>query len=504
MGITEIRANKNYLTLAKAASFIIILFHFLNFYVFLILNDFMPAAPSGGIISRIGVFNMLGCILGSFLAPFFLPSPGRRKPLALSIVYIALVTLPNVILRSQGVQLWIDSTTIRNIIACFSGMLLAIGYGLYFSAFLEKREAEAGRRFTLFLFAIAYALGLVSRDISLRILNAIGVIADPLQSMALTFNFIRWLFAGIAVFAVITVICLHLHKKTDDQTTDKPIAIPPVSAPDKQVIILLICLSILFRGVNSVLEQRMFVLLTYPADTLTPYLFITAAALPVLAFFIERSIGSFLKVFLPAATAFFILLSCLFLFEDYSRFILIMNIFTSIFSYLIFIVFSFEITRRYAGGYLFYAISTVIHFTYLFSWLGPITNRYIPEGTNYTVMVIAIAASLFMLLSFRVLTLRAPAEPAKEPHQDFNNTETVKKLHQDYSDIESIFKKFKLTRRETDVAALLVKDGLSGIEISNRLCISYGTVKRHIHSIYRKFNVTTRGELMAQFIQKEK
>ena len=52
-----------------------------------------------------------------------------------------------------------------------------------------------------------------------------------------------------------------------------------------------------------------------------------------------------------------------------------------------------------------------------------------------------------------------------------------------------------LTRREKEVMRLLVK-GLRNRVIADRLTISEGTVKVHLHAIYEKLNVESRVELI--------
>lgn len=56
----------------------------------------------------------------------------------------------------------------------------------------------------------------------------------------------------------------------------------------------------------------------------------------------------------------------------------------------------------------------------------------------------------------------------------------------------------RLTPRETEVLRLVI-DGLDVAAISERLVISVGTVKAHLHRIYRKCGVSGRGDLMRAF-----
>lgn len=57
------------------------------------------------------------------------------------------------------------------------------------------------------------------------------------------------------------------------------------------------------------------------------------------------------------------------------------------------------------------------------------------------------------------------------------------------------FEEFDLTRRERQVADLLLR-GKSADEISTELSISPNTAKVHIQRIYRKSNVTSRAEFL--------
>ena len=56
----------------------------------------------------------------------------------------------------------------------------------------------------------------------------------------------------------------------------------------------------------------------------------------------------------------------------------------------------------------------------------------------------------------------------------------------------------RLTPRETEVLGLVV-DGLDVGAIAERLVISVGTVKAHLHRIYRKCGVSGRSDLMRAF-----
>ena len=64
--------------------------------------------------------------------------------------------------------------------------------------------------------------------------------------------------------------------------------------------------------------------------------------------------------------------------------------------------------------------------------------------------------------------------------------------------VEEIAGQYGLTKRETEVAALLL-EGRSLRHIQNALFISEGTAKTHAKHIYAKLNVRTKQELIDLF-----
>ncbi len=61
-------------------------------------------------------------------------------------------------------------------------------------------------------------------------------------------------------------------------------------------------------------------------------------------------------------------------------------------------------------------------------------------------------------------------------------------------EIETVFKKFKITKREKEIIGLILK-GKTNNEIEDELFISINTVKHHVYSIYTKLKVKNRGQL---------
>jgi len=61
-----------------------------------------------------------------------------------------------------------------------------------------------------------------------------------------------------------------------------------------------------------------------------------------------------------------------------------------------------------------------------------------------------------------------------------------------------LFERSNLTDRQSQVVELL-QAGLTNKEIARRLSISEGTVKLHLHAVYQRLGISTRGKLIAFF-----
>lgn len=79
-----------------------------------------------------------------------------------------------------------------------------------------------------------------------------------------------------------------------------------------------------------------------------------------------------------------------------------------------------------------------------------------------------------------------------------DNKAGVMRLHNNSEQLASFCRSYRITDREGEILKLLV-EGRSNQEIADCLLISIGTVKAHVHSIYRKLEVTRRSQLMNVF-----
>ena len=86
------------------------------------------------------------------------------------------------------------------------------------------------------------------------------------------------------------------------------------------------------------------------------------------------------------------------------------------------------------------------------------------------------------------------------------NTELLSNLHQDFSTVRQELQKADGNRCSLSVSEQRVLtwllEGFSEKEVASKLKISRHTVHNHVRMIYRAFKVTSRGELLARFVQK--
>ncbi|MDR2542785.1 MAG: LuxR C-terminal-related transcriptional regulator [Treponema sp.] len=444
--------------------------------------------------------------MGSLLCPVFLPTPGRKKPLGLSITFIVLLILPNIILRSLGVEVFFTSLPLRVVITFLTGMLYPLCIGLFFLTHIEDSENRTGR-FCMFFFSLTIIAGFITHYLSISLLEITGLASQPLKAASLVFNAIRWLMAGIGSAALVSVVLMHRQGDAAINSTLEAHLISTnrkansnwqVQVTNWPMILRLIGITSLFKILNAVMEGRLFNALRFSIiETFFPHYLIMGLVIPVIALLAGRSIDRFIKWFLPPATALFILLPCLPLFENYLTFIRFMNFLVGLFHYTVWIVFSAALVKHYAGGFWFYGLASAIYLTNIFSFFGPMLGRYIPTDTEFTVLLAAIAAITFFLLSFRLLPKPHPA-----PHELVHPERASSGEKDTALDLKGTLQKHGLSVMEMEVAILILQEGLNNDEIADRIFRSTSTVKTHVSSIYQKLNVKSRAGFMALFVNK--
>ena len=499
---------------AQFLSFIALLCLHQNIYLAVILNSFSAPAPGGPVLGS-GIFSFIGMALSSFLCPLFLPIELCRKKLPSGIIFISAIILPNIILRSLGAELFNSSASIRAVTMFLSGMIYPFAYGLFFLthllAFQGAGENRLSRSCTV-LFSIAIAAGIIVSHFALPLLKLSGLSREPVKAMSVVFNTIKWLFIVVGAVSIAVLILLNKEGQNKQLLEEQNTAIKTVSPELKtnlSIILRLIGLSVVYRTLNGIMNFRLLSILNYlPAES-NSYPLIIAAAIILITLLARRSTTSFMKWFLPLSISLFILLPCLILFGTKAPFVFFMNILVGTFSYLLWIFFSIALVEYYIpsrpeksrfSGFWFYSLAVMMFFTNVFSFAVPLFSRNIPSDPEYTVLIATIAAIVFFFLSFRILFPKAP--PAGQTAAESLSKESVIFIPQaEFGSLDHIYRKHKLSKREIEVADLLVIKGLGAREIANRLFISHYTVNDHIANIYKKFAVKSRGEFMAKVIQ---
>jgi DNA-binding CsgD family transcriptional regulator len=435
-------------------------------------------------------FFFTGIVLGAVLCPLFLPVPGgKNKPPVMGMGFIAFLTAVEFIFRSFGVQLWLNSAAVRGVMAVNEGIITTMCYGLFYLAWLQRPSAGDNRtgKFCSLVLGAALLGSVLARYYSVPFLGA----EPPLKGVAVVFNFTKWCMLILGISAAASVLLMRNAVTAECAVkTDWPL------------ILRLIGLASVFTILNAALNMQILPLYLYNNEAVYhPHYLTAAAAVPVLGFLAGRSTARFLRWFTPVAVILFILMSCLPLFEGHPLFNVIMSTLVTIAHYTIWVVFTTVVVEAYGNGghsngghyygFWFYGMATAIFFSVVFAFFAPVIDPFVPDGTEYRVLFIVIAAVLFMLLAFRLIFPKQRQEPLRlEP---FPSTSTL----------EDIFRDRGLSQREVEVAHLLVKQGFSNKEIGERLYIAAGTAKLHISKIYQKFGVNNRAEFMALFVNKE-
>jgi DNA-binding CsgD family transcriptional regulator len=460
------------------------------------LAHFLPSA-SKTVMHTVYIFFFTGIAAGAVLCPLFLPIPnGKSKPRPMGIGFIAFLIILEFALRSFGFRLWLDSTAVRAVMAIPEGILTTACYGLFYLTWLRPATGRANRtgKFCSLILGAALLGSVLACYFSIPLMEA-GITAEnpleggALESSAFIFNGIKWCMLVLAgVFPTASVFLFAPHN--DGVSADDAHAVKT----DLPVILRLIGIASMFTILNGVMDMQALPLYTDNAIYYPNYL-IVALVVPVLGFLAGLSIKHFIRRFLLPVILLFIMFSCLPLFEDYLRFNVIISTLVSIAHYTAWVVFTTAIVEFYSGGFWFYGASIVIFFSVAFAFLSPLIYPYVPHTREFRVLFIIIAAVFTMLMAFRWLLF--PKLPRHKARQGAFRVTPVNET----SNLEDIFTERGLSKREIEVAKLLVKEGLGKQEIGERLFIAPGTVKIHISKIYEKFDVKTRAEFMSLFVQ---
>ena len=440
-------------------------------------------------VRQMGLFNMLGVCSGVMLLPLILPLRELRNGRAPSRYYlrlalVAILFLPNVILRVLGPEFWYMDSPVSVAISFCNGVAMVFVFGLFVSLTSKNR---------IFWFALSVSL----RQLVLFFIPALNRYFLPDFISRLLFYATA---ALILIFGVLLFIFLF-SVSSDEESLPAGRNLPalPVSdSPGKihwPVYLLPVLAALVFFWANSFINK-----IFMPAQNLYDldfYLLIALLLLlPVVGFLAGISWPRYLK-FAVYFCALFFLLSPPLLFSSGSQ-ILFLAIYTfnKIAMYMVVITFPFIISDLYwnnprSRGYLAYLLAITIYLIRMNIWIVEGLFEKFPLDNAYSVLLLSLTAILFYVLSrifFKTLegtTAAAPAAPElKIPHEYRAEN----------------FKKHKLTNREVQTAELILQ-GLSNDEIKEKMSISLATVKTYVSEILRKYNVKQRTEFMAKFFR---
>jgi DNA-binding CsgD family transcriptional regulator len=498
--------------MAQVSAWLALFAGMLIIYLSFVLFDFFPPAAKG---LRVWIYllNFAGMALGAALCPLFLPlppprgvsleispklSPVRKNPWV-STAFIAVVILPNIVVRSLGVAFWLESIPARILMALSSGMVQPVGCGLFYLTQLRlpyppqtPYSNRTGRYASFLLAALMMAAVLIHRC-AMPLLEYSGLAAAPARAMTLLFKVLQWIALCLGLCATACVFALG----KEHEAVTVPAGYKTECPPDNwKMIARLAGLAATFFLLNSLLEMRLFPLVSGAVGAYEPFFPVVISSVLILSFlagrsalFVEGKAGRFLRLLLIPMILLFILLPALyFLNHEYPFFALAMNSLVSIAHFSVWIIFTTAIVELYRGQRFFYACASAIFMTYCFAFLGPLLGPVIPKGPGFMALVSAVAALLFTLLAFRTLFPGLPLLAENDPESPASSLETIFRCH-------------GLTGREAEVARLIVMEGLSNQKIAERIFRSKFTVEKHVTSIYRKFGVPDRTAFVAKVLR---
>ena len=475
----------------------------LSIFMSLTLLDFLPP-ESTGFREFIYPSNLAGLLIGMLICPVFLPTPGKPKKPHISIIFLILMLLPNMIIHFFGFEFWYNNLPLRIFLAANSGMYYPMCLGLFFltqSSFASnsngKNDENSQNRLhpaSASLCSFWHALALMGVAIINRFDNPLlemsGLAADPFRAMAFLWNIIKWSML-IMGFGAIACILLLNRRISQTQEPDQNQTTAHSDAADKKakaaIIFRLFGLTLVFGALRSFLETWLYPDTGGLQDTFTFYLSIIVPAVLLLALVAGKP--DFLRRFLLPSIILFIFFPSLSLINEYPFIAAIVSTLTYIVYYIIWSVFPTLVVRQYNGSFWFYACSGIIYAALLLSFMGRLVNPLNITAGNVT-LVSAAAAAFFMLLAFKLLFPADKEKTAPDTHQEPKTPHTPQ---------SESYAAHKLTERQSEVAALILQ-GLENKVIAEKLLLSERTVKKYVGIILEKYQVKRRSEFIAKFL----
>gem|GEM_PF-3014071 len=439
---------------------------------------------------QIYLTGLVGYGIGVLILPFLLPLADLRQGLRpkrykLRLILLSLFFLPNIIVRLFGQEAWLTSNFLSGFMSIGNSVVAVLLYSCIFSLSANCNEVsrascnEVSRaKMRFFWVAVAYS----AADLTFRLIMGYGQ-----ESLSV------FLFYGVglilAASGVFIFIYLISFPKTSTLLPDKPeiknkfVGFPVYLLP-------IIAVFIIFITNNS--ANQFF--LTARNLPLPPGLNLQSiciiVSLLLLGFFASLKWQSFLKFFVIACSAVLVFAPSLLLFTELQPLFLIIYTLNIITTRMFLIFFPFIIVDLFwknekRNVILTYLLPVSIQ---LINVVVMMPNNLIKIGDHdkaYAVLLLTAAALVFFFLMWKVL---------KSMQSDDQKIERKIPV-----DLNELFKEYKLTERECEVACLLFEEGLTNDEIAGRIFRSTATIESCLTQIYRKFNVRGRTEFIAKY-----
>lgn len=125
------------------------------------------------------------------------------------------------------------------------------------------------------------------------------------------------------------------------------------------------------------------------------------------------------------------------------------------------------------------------------------------EYGNENLIIISIIFSAFLIITLYTelnnIFTKEYENNIKTIKDNIENEVKQKVKEEQTIDLENFINKYKFTQKEKEVCILILKENKKTKEISKELYVSERSVQRHLTSIYRKTNTSSRNELYNLF-----
>jgi DNA-binding CsgD family transcriptional regulator len=248
---------------------------------------------------------------------------------------------------------------------------------------------------------------------------------------------------------------------------------------------------------TSTITDRLFSpSLNYPFDSgFNPFVVAVLVILTLFGFLAAREWERFLRFFIFLCAGLFAVSPSLLFFNRSETIFMILYTLNITATRMMTAVFPFVLVDSYwqdisskdeksPSGFLAWFLAVSVYSINLVSLVLGALFKDIQFDNAYAVLVLSLAAIVFFVLCLKVIPKNKEIAPLP--------------LNVLSLSIDDIFREHNLSERETEVALLMVREGLSNEEMGERLFISIPTVKSHVSRIYRKFGVKSRAAFLVK------